>query len=294
MNEGLVGVEKQIELPDDVFRLLRDILYEHSGVHLDNSSKFFLENRLQLSVRRRQLDSFKDYYYFLKYDRKKDEELANFIDLLTIHETYFFREEQQLKAFSEEILPELAERKRKERSLRIWSAGCSTGEEPYTIAMLIMEQDALKGWDIEIFGSDISQRVLQSARRGVYQHSAFRSADPRHVASYFHKEDAAYRIDDRVKKYVTFLGLNLLDTHKLALINMMDVIFCRNVIIYFDQAAKKKVIEVFYQKLKDRGYLLLGHSESLLNISTAFALRHFKYDLVYQKIEGGDSGALKP
>ena len=156
MNEELVGVEKQIELPVDVFRILRDMLYEQSGVYLNDNSKFFLESRLQHSVRRRQFDNFKrDYYYFLKYDRKKDEELTNFIDLLTIHETFFFREERQLKAFSEEILPELAERKKKLRSLRIWSAGCSTGEEPYTIAMLIAEQDALKGWDIEIFASDI-------------------------------------------------------------------------------------------------------------------------------------------
>ncbi len=294
MNEELVGVEKQIELPDDVFRLFRDMLYEQSGVYLNDNSKFFLESRLQHSVRRRQFDNFKDYYYFLKYDRKKDEELANFIDLLTIHETYFFREERQLKAFSEEILLELAERKQKERSLRIWSAGCSTGEEPYTIAMLITEQDAFKGWDIEIFASDISQRVLQSARRGLYQRSAFRSTDPRCIANYFHKEGTGYRIDDRIKKSVTFLGLNLLDTHKLALINMMDVIFCRNVIIYFDKAAKKKVVEVFYQKLKDHGYLLLGHSESLINISTAFALRHLKHDLVYQKIEGAEPGVPKP
>lgn len=294
MNEGLVGVEKQIELPDDVFRLFRDMLYEQSGVYLDDNSKFFMENRLQHSVHRRQLDNFKDYYYFLKYDRKKDEELANFIDLLTIHETYFFREEKQLLAFKEEILPELADRKQKERSLRIWSAGCSTGEEPYTISMLVLEQDAFKGWDVEIFGSDISQRVLQSARRGIYQRSAFRTTDPQYIANYFHKEGTGYRIDDRIKKSVTFLGLNLLDTHKLALINMMDVIFCRNVIIYFDRAARKKVVEAFHQKLKDHGYLLLGHSESLINISTAFALRHLKHDLVYQKIEGAEPGVSKP
>jgi chemotaxis protein methyltransferase CheR len=294
LNESVVSVEKQIELPDDVFRLLRDSLYEQSGVFLDDNSKFFMENRLQHSVRRRQFDNFRDYYYFLKYDRKKDEEFATFIDLLTIHETYFFREENQLKAFNEEILPELLKRKHRERSLRIWSAGCSTGEEPYTIAMLILEQDAFKGWDIEIFGSDISQRVLQSARRGIYQATSFRSTDPRYTASYFHKEGNSYRIDDRIKKSVTFLGLNILDTHKLALINMMDVIFCRNVIIYFDPASKKKAIEIFHKKLKNYGYLLLGHSESLINISTAFALRHLKHDLVYQKFEGIEPEAFKP
>jgi chemotaxis protein methyltransferase CheR len=287
----LAGVEKQIELPDDLFRLFREMLYDKSGVYLDDGSKLFLENRLQNSVCRLQLDNFKDYYYFLKYDRRKDEELANFIDLLTIHETFFFREERQLAALKEEILPELADRKRKERLLRVWSAGCSTGEEPYTISMLIKEQDVFKGWDVEIFGSDISQRVLQSARRGIYQSSAFRTTDPRYIANYFHKEGAAYRIDDRIKESVTFLGLNLMDVQKLALINMMDVIFCRNVIIYFDKTAKKKVIDVFYQKLRDHGYLLLGHSESLINVSTVFELRHLNHDLVYQKIEGAVRGA---
>jgi len=293
LNESVVSFEKQVELPDDVFRLLRDMLYEQSGVFLEDNSKLFVENRLQQSMHRRQFDNFRDYYYFLKYDRKKDEELSTFVDLLTIHETYFFREEKQLKAFTQEILPELLKQKHRERSLRIWSAGCSTGEEPYTIAMLILEQRAMMGWDVEIFGSDISQRVLQSARRGVYQQTAFRSTEPRYIDTYFHKEGNAYRIDDRVKKSVTFLGLSILDVSKLALINMMDVIFCRNVIIYFDPASKKKAVGIFHKKLKDHGYLLLGHSESLINISTAFALRHLQHDLVYQKFGGAESEEFK-
>jgi chemotaxis protein methyltransferase CheR len=279
----MINSEKQISLPDDVFHLFRDIIYENSGVVLDEGSKYFVENRLQKSVRRRQFDNFRDYYYFLKYDRRKDEELTNVIDLLTIHETYFFREEQQLKAFSEEILPELIQRKSSEKNLRIWSAGCSTGEEPYTISMILRENKMLLDWNIEIFGTDISQRVLQSARRGVYQPSAFRAMDPRYISQYFQKDDTGYRISDDIKKNVIFLCFNLLDGNKLALINPMDVVFCRNVIIYFDQTAKRKLIESFYRKLKEGGFLLLGHSESLINISTAFALRHFKHDMVYQK-----------
>ena len=280
----MINIEKQISLPDDIFHLFRDIIYENSGVVLDEGAKFFVENRLQKSVHRRQFDNFRDYYYFLKYDRRKDEELANVIDLLTIHETYFFREEQQLKAFSEEIVPELIKRKSKERKLRIWNAGCSTGEEPYTISMILQENKNLADWNIEIFGTDISQRVLQSARRGVYQPSAFRATDPRYINQFFHKEDTGYRISDSIKKNVIFLCFNLLDGNKLALINPMDVIFCRNVIIYFDLVGKRKVIEAFYHKLKEGGFLLLGHSESLINISTAFALRHFKHDMAYQKL----------
>jgi len=274
---------KSLTLPDDVFHLFRDLMYEQSGVVLEERAKYFVENRLLHSVERLQLESFRDYYYYLKYDRKKNEELANVIDLLTIHETYFFREEQQLKSFSEEILPEITARKKENKSLRIWSAGCSTGEEPYTISMLLLENEAFRDWTIEIFATDISQRVLQSARRGIYQPAAFRTTDPMYLSKYFVKEENAYRISDVVKKNVVFLHLNLQEASRLAFINPMDVIFCRNVIIYFDMSGKRKVIEMFHTKLKEKGYLLLGHSESLINISTAFALRHLKHDMVYQK-----------
>lgn len=279
--------EQSIELSDDVFHQIRDLMYRHSGVELDEGAKYFVENRLINSVHRLQFENFRDYYFYLKYDRKKDEELKNVIDLLTIHETYFFREMPQLKAFSEEILPEIAARKGNDKSLRIWSAGCSTGEEAYTIAMLLEEKEEFRAWKIEIFASDISHRVLQSGRRGLYQQSAFRSTDPTMVAKYFKKEENAHRILDELKKNVIFLQLNLVDTKKLAYINPMDIIFCRNVIIYFDLAAKRKTIDMFYGKLKDTGYLLLGHSESLINISTAFGLRHFRNDMVYQKLERG-------
>jgi chemotaxis protein methyltransferase CheR len=275
---------KSLTLSDDVFHLFRDLMYEQSGVVLDERSKYFMENRLVHSVQRLRFDSFRDYYFYLKYDRKKSEELANVIDLLTIHETYFFREEQQLKSFSEEILPELVLKRGHAKSIRIWSAGCSTGEEPYTVSMLILEREEFKDWTVEIFATDISQRVLQSARRGIYQPASFRSTDPKFVSKYFKKEDNAYRISDAVKKNVVFLHLNLLDANRLAFINPMDIIFCRNVIIYFDMAGKKKVIEMFHGKMKDNAYLLLGHSESLIKISTAFALRHLKHDMVYQKL----------
>ena len=281
----MLNIEKRIDLPDDIFHLFRDIIYKHCGVVLDESSKTFVENRLQRSVLRRKFDNFRDYYYFLKYDRKKDEELSNVIDLLTIHETYFFREEQQLKTFSDEVLPEVFKAKSQEKSLRIWSAGCSTGEEPYTISIIINEKKEFKNWNVEIIGTDVSQRVLQSARRGLYQSTAFRVIDPRYISMYFHKEEDGYKINDDVKKNVVFLNLNVMDENKMALINSVDIIFCRNMIIYFDQDGKRNVINSFYRKLKVGGYLLLGHSESLINISTAFALRHFKYDMLYQKVD---------
>lgn len=277
--------EQIIPLPDDIFRLLRDFIHGYCGIYFDDGSKFLLERRLSRRLEQHRLKNFEEYYHFLKYDRKREEELVVLVDNLTTNETYFFRESPQLRAFSEEILPELRRSLADRKVLRIWSAGCSTGEEPYTIAMLLLESgDWWRDWQVEILGSDINQRVLHTARKGVYKKSAYRATSPEMLAKYFVQDDKSdYRIVDRVKELVSFSSVNLLDPHKTSLISNMDVIFCRNVIIYFDREAKKKVIESFYQKLREGGYLLLGHSESLINISNAFVLRTLKNDMVYQK-----------
>ena len=276
--------EKTIPLPDDVYRLLRDFIHGYCGIFFDDGSKFLLERRLSRRLEQHRLKSFEEYYHYLRYDRKREEELAILIDTLTTNETYFFRESSQLKAFSEEILPELRLTCDDRKVLRIWSAGCSTGEEPYTIAMLLLEAgDWWRDWQVEILGSDINQRVLHTARKGVYKKSALRATSPEMLAKYFIEENGDYRIIDKVKEPVSFSSVNLLDPYKTSLISNMDIIFCRNVIIYFDKEAKKKVIESFYQKLRSGGHLLLGHSESLINISNAFELRTLKNDMVYQK-----------
>ena len=277
--------EQIVPLPDDVFRLLRDFIHGYCGMYFDDGSKFLLERRLSRRLEQRQLKNFEEYYHFLKYDRKRDEELAILVDNLTTNETYFFRENQQLRAFAEEILPELRQNSGERKSLRIWSAGCSTGEEPYTIAILLLESgDWWRDWQVEIMGSDINQRVLHTARKGLYKKSAHRVTPPEMLQKYFIEEAKGdYRIHDRVRELVSFSYVNLLDPFKTSLIHDMDIIFCRNVIIYFDKEAKKKVIGTFYDKLKEGGYLLLGHSESLINISNAFVLRTLKNDMVYQR-----------
>ena len=215
------------------------------------------------------------------------------MDLLTVNETYFFREQNQLKAFSEEILEELKTLNRDRKTLRVWSAGCSTGEEPYTIAMLINERGHFNGWDIEIHGSDINQRVLQIARSGVYRKNSFRTTEPYFMTKYFSEDNGSFKISDAAKKHVNFSYLNLLDPFKSKFLGKMDVIFCRNVLIYFDNASRRRVIENFHDRLVDGGYLLLGHAESLINISTAFTLKHLKNDMVYQKPNGNTGNQMK-
>jgi chemotaxis protein methyltransferase CheR len=275
----------EIPMNSEEFRLLRDFVYQHCGLHFTEDSKYLLEKRLGKRLQQHRLKSFKDYYYLLRYGLQKEQELTEVIDVLTTNETYFFREEFQLKTFTNEILPEMRARKEMEgnKKLRIWSAGCSTGEEPYTIAMLLLDMPEFNDWQIDIIGTDISQKVLQTARKGVYGSSSFRATDPAYLQRYFVETEGKFRVADRVKSLVTISHLNLFDTPRVALLGKMDVVFCRNVIIYFDLAAKKRVIDSFYQRLRPEGFLLLGHSESLMNISNAFVLRHFVHDMVYQR-----------
>jgi chemotaxis protein methyltransferase CheR len=275
--------KQEIDLSYQTFRRLIDFIYQNSGLKFDDASKFMLQRRLIPRVRELKLDTFEKYYYYLLYNPNRESELEIIFDLLTVNETYFFREDRQLKAFSEEIIPLITSDK-PNRSLRIWSAGCSTGEEAYTIAIICHNNPELKGWDVDIFASDISQKVIQTARRGIFSESSFRSTPEEIRTRYFEKtSDSKYRLHDEIRQMVTFGKVNLLDEHKTGIFNDMDIIFCRNVIIYFDTDAKKKVIENFYRKLRKNGYLLLGHSESLLSLSTKFKLNHLKHDMVYQK-----------
>lgn len=281
----LLFTDTEVKMTDEEFLLLRDLIYNYSGLYFSADNQFLLERRLASRLTHYQLSAFHDYYYYLRYDINREQELSDIMDLLTTNETYFFRESFQLKAFTDEIIPELIAHKKSrfEKTIRIWSAGCSTGEEPYTIAMLLLERPDLAGWKIEIVGTDISQRVLHQARKGVYGNSSFRVTEPHFKGRYFHEQDGGYRVADRIREFVTFSRLNLYDQSRYLFLGKMDIIFCRNVIIYFDQPAKRRVVDNFYSTLNPGGFLLLGHSESLMNITTAFKLRHFKNDMVYEK-----------
>ena len=230
--------DSAVRLQPEEFRLLRDLISGYCGLYFEESSVYFLERRLQNRLEEKQLTSFLDYYYLLLYGQEKEEELGKVVDVLTTNETYFFREGNQLKTFSEEIIPEICEKK-KRHTLRIWSAGCSTGEEPYTLAMMALEHRQLQGWNIEIFASDISQRVLQTARKGVYGKSSFRSMEQYYEGRYFHQVDSSRsQIDDSVKKLVSFGHLNLLQPEQWTILAHFDIIFCRNVMIYFNMESK--------------------------------------------------------
>ena len=277
------SLNHHLELTDDVFRLLREQIYKRSGMWFNDSSKYLLQKRLSPRAQELNFDSFQKYFYFLQYDPRSDAEFDQIFDLITTNETYFFREPAQLRAFTEEIIPDILSRK-SVKKIRIWSAGCSSGEEPYSLAMLLQEAGWYDHAVFEIFASDINQQVLSKARKGIYRENAFRVTTPEMREKYFTREtDTSWRVRDEIRNRVSFGRLNLYDEARVSLLGHLDIIFCRNVIIYFDDASKKVVVSNFYNRLVEGGYLLLGHSESLISLSTQFKLRHLKHDMVYQK-----------
>jgi chemotaxis protein methyltransferase CheR len=267
MNQGDRGNE--LKLTDAEFRMFSELLRRHCGLHFGPDARFLLEKRLARRLRELEINSFAAYHYRVRSASFHDEEFANLIDELTTNETYFFRERNQLRALVGEIFVELrADRQGTRRGpIRVWSAGCSSGEEPYSIVILAMEAGLVPGKDLHVYASDISRRMLRKARQGVYREASFRETEPMLRQRYFSEKDGLWRISDGVKKHVDFIHLNLLDRSKISLLRTMDVILCRNVIIYFDPESKRKVIQTFYEKLRPGGHLLLGHSESLINLS---------------------------
>ena len=278
--------EPRPELSLEDFRLIRDLVYDHCGISFREENRYIIERRLVGRLRALELPDFAAYHRYLRHGEGRKAELEAAIEALTTNETYFFREPNQLRAFREELLPVLHEEKARSRRLRIWSAGCSTGEEAYTIAILLLEHGGFAGWDVEVFGSDISRKVLAVARRGEYGQAALRAADPPLVKRWLEERSGKWAVKDEVRQLVSFGHLNLLDEEMLALVGKVDAIFCRNVMIYFDLAARRQVLKSFLDKLVPGGYLLLGHSESLLNVTADFELVHLKNDLVYRKPKG--------
>ncbi|MHB8876582.1 MAG: CheR family methyltransferase [Myxococcaceae bacterium] len=266
------------------FRLLRDLVYDHCGILVRDDLKFVMERRLWPRLEALGLLDFAAYHRFLRYDVARAAELEGAVEALTTNETYFFREPLQLKAFSAELLPRLHIRNAHLKRLRIWSAGCSSGEEAYTIAMLVREAGLFEGWDVEVLGTDISRKVLAAARRADYGASSMRAAPPELIARHFEPAGPGrHKVKEEVRALVSFGHLNLLDAEMGALVPRMDLVFCRNVMIYFDLPARKRVLKVFHEKLFEGGYLLLGHSESLITLSADFDLVHLENDLVYRR-----------
>ena len=272
-------------MKDREYRWFADLVRSHCGISFGPDTRFLLERRIAGRMRELSTTSFSAYQFELRNDSRRDGELAALVDELTTNETYFFRERSQLRALVGEILPEalVARRERGTGPVSVWSAGCSSGEEPYSIVILAREAGFDPERDLRVYASDISRRMMRRARAGSYREASFRETEPALRARYFEEKDGTWTISDAVKKCVDFIHLNLVDRSRVALLGSMDVILCRNVMIYFDPHTKCSVISTFENKLRPGGHLLLGHSESLINVTSGLELRHLKSDLVYRK-----------
>ncbi len=279
--------EARPRIRPDEFRLLRDLLNEQAGLHFDDGSAYLFDRRLGERVAALELSGFDEYYKYLRFNVRGRAELEEAIEVLTTNETYFLRQEYQLRALRDELFPRIFKANLDKRRFVIWSAGCSTGEEAYSVAVMVRESGLFVDWDVRVIGSDISKRNVAAARRGVYRASAFRSTAPEFKSTYFIEREDGAHVVDWLRKYCYFGHLNLLDGLKAATLGKVDVVLCRNVLIYFDPASRRRVIDNLYERLVPGGYLLLGHSESLLNLSTAFELVHLTSDLVYRKPVSG-------
>ena len=282
-----ISIGKETAVSDAEFKQLRDFIYNKAGIWIADNRKYLLENRLSNRIKALNLKTFSEYYQFLQYDPGKQKELNRLYEVITTNETSFYRNPPQLKVFQEIVLPDIleAQRKKGQKSLRIWSAGCSTGEEPYTLAIIILEVlgGEARSWNIKITANDLSEAVLQAARRGYYNEYTLRTTPKQIVEKYFTKDDQKYTIKPEVKQLVSFGQINLSDRAQLKRVERSQLVFCRNVIIYFDDEMKKQVIGSFYDNLNPGGCLFIGHSESLHNITRAFKPVHHPGAIIYFK-----------
>ncbi|MFW6234092.1 MAG: CheR family methyltransferase [Spirochaetota bacterium] len=268
-------------LSDSDFTRFRNLIYDESGIHFSETNRSILESRLRERLRITSRDNVGDYYDHLRRD---GEELKEFLDSVTTNLTRFFRNTAHFETFEKFVIPDLIERKKTttDKQISIWSAGCSTGEEPYTIAMVLMEI-LPPGYTIKVIASDISLKSLMTAKAGFYPTHRVTGVPEKYLKKYFLEKDAGYQIHPEVMKRVTFDYHNLKHSNG---VRGLDIIFCRNVLIYFDDVAQKITVDHFWNAMSAYSYLFIGHSESLFGMKTQFEFVRTDWACVYRKASG--------
>lgn len=279
--------------PDPNIVRIRDLIYQVAGIfHPDNKLRLLTE-RCGRRMKEVKAQTLREYFECLTVRPTRQTELLSLLNEITIGETCFFRNQPQLDALRQIVLPKILELKSKLpfRRLRIWSAGCSTGEEPYTLSMLLGEANGLlKDWTVEILATDINEHSLANAKRAVYGNYSTRNLIPHYRQKYFASCGDQLQVQPAVCSRVAFSRLNLSDDSRMTFMKGFDVIFCCNVLIYFDLASKRRVIQHFYNGLLPHGYLFLGHSESLYGVNDDFRLVHLPGATAYVRGERTTAG----
>jgi chemotaxis protein methyltransferase CheR len=272
-------------MTDAQFNRLRSIIYERSGIHFQDTKKYVLESRLSQRIVELDFENFDQYLLFISVGPYRDDEFQEMFNRITINETSFFRNEPQLEVFEREVLPRLIESRKATKSLRFWSSACSSGEEPYTLAIQLHRSMGIRlaDWKIEVLGTDISEKVLLAAQAGRFSSYSVRSMQPLVLQRYFREVNGFYQIDPTIQSMVRFELLNLKDAAAAKRFGTFDVIFCRNVMIYFDDAMKTHCVRLFHQQLAGDGTLFIGHSESLRGIPVPFEQLPMPQGFAYRK-----------
>jgi chemotaxis protein methyltransferase CheR len=280
---GEVPVYARIDEADLV--LFQKFLANCTGLHFDRRNALRLQHGLQRRMRAVRASSYRDYLNYLEQYGENRQEMKVLLGLLTVGETCFFRYQAHFQALLEAVLPELVERNRERRSLRIWSAGCSTGEEPYSIALLLAEHfPQLSDWQVEILATDVNKRALSSARTGIYGARALRATAPLFRKKYFHAVAGGFELDRAIRSRVRFAYLNLQPGPYPALgEDRFDLVFCRNVMIYFQPETTRRIVARLAGILRPGGYLFLGHAETLQPFSREFSRVQFGGGFYYRR-----------
>ena len=281
-------LEHDVELSEEEFRLVRDFVHERFGLYFDGTHRDSLRARLAPRLALLGLVSFEDYHRYLRFAPERSDEQQRMVSHLTNNETYFFREQAQLDVFASTVLPSLKEQRARQeaRALRFVSAGCSTGEEALTLAMILFDSGQFFwGWDIEVTGIDVDEAALEKARRGVYHQNSLRAVTKPQLDRHFTTEGNGVKVKDSIRKLVSFRSGNLLEPASFDGLAPLDAVFCRNVLIYFSDEAIQRAVGLFHEVLAPGGYLFLGHAESLARVTSAFTPIRFQGAIVYQKPE---------
>lgn len=276
----------RLEMNQSQFNALSKIIYDRSGIHFPDAKKYILESRLSHRLGELELDNFDQYIALLSMGPYQQDEFQEMFNRITINETSFFRNDAQLDVFEKRVLPELLEARARSKRLRIWSAACSTGDEPFTLAILIHRTLGvrLSDWKVEILGTDISERALNVAAEGKYTSYSIRTTPKLVLDRYFTSDGRNYQLKPEIRQMVSFEKHNLKDRLAAKRHGTWDVIFCRNVLIYFDDAMKKQVVQMFSEQLADDGTLFIGHSERIKDISDRFEQVPIPQGFCYTKL----------
>jgi|SRR5262245_61838929 len=273
--------------PEDVRRLC-EFLYRRTGMLFSEDKRYYIDRRVEERIAVTGSDSFQAYFALLRSDAKQ--EIQHLVNAFTVNETYFYREDHQLRCMTSDLLDIVIRHKAPDEPIRIWSVPCSTGEEPYSIGIWLMENfSRVDSYNIEIVGSDIDTRVLKAATQGLYGERALMRLPRDVVTRYFERiADDTFQIDLGLRNSILFTAVNLVDAQDTARYRNFDIIFCRNVLIYFDEASRRLAAENLYDCLRPGGFICLGHSETMSRISSLFRVCRYADAIVYQKPEAGD------